>query len=144
MNPQLSVWTPEEKHTSMHIHHIALWTTRLEELKDFYITYFKGTGNEKYTDPLKGFESYLVSFDEKSALIEIMRRTDVTSPADNILHTGLAHFSFSAGSKDAVLELTERLRRDGFTVASEPRTTGDGFFESAILDPDGNLVEITV
>lgn len=144
MNPQLRVWTPEEKHTSMHIHHIALWTTRLEELKDFYITYFKGTGNEKYTNPLKGFESYLVSFDEKSALIEIMRRTDVTSPADNILHTGLAHFSFSAGSKDAVLELTERLRRDGFTVASEPRTTGDGFFESAILDPDGNLVEITV
>ncbi len=144
MNPQLRVWTPEEKHTSMRIHHIALWTTRLEELKDFYITYFKGTGNEKYTNPLKGFESYLVSFDEKSALIEIMRRTDITSPADNILHTGLAHFSFSAGSKEAVLELTERLRRDGFTVASEPRTTGDGFFESAILDPDGNLVEITV
>ena len=38
----------------MHIHHIALWTTRLEELKDFYITYFKGTGNEKYINPLKG------------------------------------------------------------------------------------------
>ena len=48
----------------MHIHHIALWTTRLEELKDFYITYFKGTGNEKYINPLKGFESYLVSFVE--------------------------------------------------------------------------------
>ena len=128
----------------MHIHHIALWTTRLEELKDFYITYFKGTGNEKYINPLKGFESYLVSFDEKSALIEIMRKTDVTSPADNIPHIGLAHFSFSTGSKDAVLALTERLRRDGFTVANEPLTTGDGFFESAILDPDGNLVEITV
>ena len=125
----------------MHIHHIALWTTRLEELKDFYITYFKGTGNE---NPLKGFESYLVSFDEESALIEIMRKTDVTSPADNIPHIGLAHFSFSTGSKDAVLALTERLRRVGFTVASEPRTTGDVFFECAILDPDVNLVEITV
>ena len=45
----------------MHIHHIALWTTQLEELKDFYITYFKGTGNEKYINPLKGFESYLVT-----------------------------------------------------------------------------------
>lgn len=52
----------------MHIHHIALWTTRLEELKDFYITYFKGTGNEKYINPLKGFESYLVSFNDESAL----------------------------------------------------------------------------
>lgn len=74
----------------------------------------------------------------------MMRKTDVTSPADKIPHIGLAHFSVSAGSKEAVLELTERLRHNGFVVASEPRTTGDGFFESAILDPDGNLVEITI
>lgn len=128
----------------MHIHHIALWTTRLEELKDFYITYFHGTANEKYVNPAKGFESYLVSFEEGSALIEIMRKTDVTTPADPTTHIGLAHFSVSAGSKEAVLELTERLRKEGYTVAGEPRTTGDGFFESAVLDPDGNLVEITV
>ena len=104
----------------MYIHHIALWTTQLEELRQFYITYFNGTSNE------------------------MMRKTDVTSPADKIPHIGLAHFSVSAGSKEAVLELTERLRHNGFVVASEPRTTGDGFFESAILDPDGNLVEITI
>lgn len=128
----------------MYIHHIALWTTQLEELKNFYITYFKGTGNEKYINLVKGFESYLISFGEGSALIEIMRRTDITSPADNIPHIGLAHFSMSTGSKEAVIELTERLRQDGFIVASEPRTTGDGFFESAIFDPDRNLVEITI
>lgn len=128
----------------MHIHHIALWTMQLEELKNFYVTYFKGSSNDKYTNPKKGFESYLISFDEPSASIEIMRKTDVATPADPMPHIGLAHFSFSTGSKEAVLELTERFRRDGFTIASEPRTTGDGFFESAILDPDGNLVEITV
>lgn len=127
----------------MHIHHIALWTTQLEELRQFYITYFNGTSNKKYTNSMKGFESYLISFDEGSALIEIMRKKGVTSPSENNLHIGLAHFSVAAGSKEAVLELTERLRQDGYVIASEPRTTGDGFFESAILDPDGNLVEIT-
>ena len=47
----------------MHISHIAIWTTRLEELRNFYITYFNGTSNEKYINPKKGFESYFISFD---------------------------------------------------------------------------------
>ena len=29
----------------MRIHHIAIWTFRLEEMKKFYIRYFKGTSN---------------------------------------------------------------------------------------------------
>ena len=62
----------------MYIHHIALWTTQLEELRQFYITYFNGTSNEKYVNPAKGFESYLISFDGGGALIEMMRKTDVT------------------------------------------------------------------
>ena len=41
----------------MKIHHIAIWTFRLEEMKEFYIRYFKGTSNEKYVNPQKGFES---------------------------------------------------------------------------------------
>ena len=55
----------------MYIHHIALWTTQLEELRQFYITYFNGTSNEKYVNPAKGFESYLISFDGGGALIEM-------------------------------------------------------------------------
>ena len=34
----------------MRIHHIAIWTFRLEEMKEFYVRYFKGTRN---TSPLK-------------------------------------------------------------------------------------------
>ena len=41
-----------------------------------------------------------------------------------------------------LLGLTERLRAAGCTVAGEPRTTGDGYFESVILDPDGNRIEL--
>ena len=42
-----------------------------------------------------------------------------------------------------VISLTKRLKEDGITVISEPRTTGDGYFESVICDLDGNRVEIT-
>lgn len=129
----------------MHIHHIALWTNRLEEQKDFYVNYFGGTSNERYENPLKGFQSYFVHFEESGAGIEIMSRKDITENHPMSGHCiGLAHFSFATGSKEAVLELTERLRSAGYTVASEPRTTGDGYFESLILDADGNQVEITI
>ena len=89
----------------------------------------------------KGFESYFISFDQGFASLEIMQRQDITTPALKDC-LGLAHFSFSVGSKEAVLELTEQLRKDGFVIESEPRTTG--YFESAILDPEGNIVEITI
>lgn len=127
----------------MNIHHIAIWTARLEELREFYIKYFNGTSNEKYTNPAKGFESYFIKFGDGSASIELMRSKNITScPVGE--STGLAHFSFSMGSKEAVLQQTERFRKDGYAVASEPRTTGDGFFESAVLDPDGNMIELTI
>lgn len=38
----------------------------------------------------------------------------------------------------------ERLRTDGYHVIGEPRTTGDGYYESVVLDADGNRVEITI
>jgi len=39
--------------------------------------------------------------------------------------------------------LTARLRRDGYRVLDGPRWTGDGYYESRVLDPDGNPFEIT-
>ena len=45
----------------MKLHHIAIWTFRLEELKDFYVRFLGGTSNEKYINPKKGFESYFIS-----------------------------------------------------------------------------------
>ena len=59
-------------------------------------------------------------------------------------HTGLIHFAMSIGSKAQVDLLTEKLREDGFTIAGEPRTTGDGYYESVVLDPEGNQIEITI
>ena len=39
--------------------------------------------------------------------------------------------------------LTENLRNAGHTIVGEPRTTGDGYYESVVLDPEENRIEIT-
>ena len=58
--------------------------------------------------------------------------------------TGYVHIAFSAGSREAVDALTQRLGRDGYRILDGPRITGDGYYESSLLDPDGNRLEITV
>lgn len=55
---------------------------------------------------------------------------------------GWAHIALSLESKAAVHDLTERLRADGHPVLGEPRTTGDGYYESVIADPEGNCIEL--
>ena len=59
-------------------------------------------------------------------------------------YIGLNHLAVSVGSKEKVDQMTERLRNDGYKVISEPRSTGDGYYESVVRDPDGNRIEITV
>lgn len=48
------------------------------------------------------------------------------------------------GSKEAVDALTARLVDDGYGCVSGPRTTGDGYYESCVLDAEGNRIEVTV
>jgi lactoylglutathione lyase len=56
---------------------------------------------------------------------------------------GLTHFALSLGSDQLVDELTQRLKNAGYPVLDGPRRTGDGYYESVVLDPDGNRIEIT-
>lgn len=55
-----------------------------------------------------------------------------------------AHIAISVGNKVWVNELTEQLRKDGYTILGVPRFTGDGYYESVVLGCEDNLVEITV
>jgi lactoylglutathione lyase len=56
---------------------------------------------------------------------------------------GYAHVALTVGSPVDVDALTEQLRRQGVRVVSGPRQTGDGYYESVVEDPDGNLIELT-
>lgn len=129
----------------MKIEHIALWTHDLERARRFYETYFAAQANPLYHNPRRDFRSYFLSF-ESGARLELMQMPGVPANANSVdaQATGLIHFAMSLGSERAVDELTERLRADGYRVVSEARRTGDGYYESCVLDPDGNRLELTV
>ena len=127
----------------MKIEHLAIWTYNLEGLRSFYIHYFDASSNEIYHNHSKDYRSYFLSFNGDCRL-EIMEMPGIPHSKNNNLKqfTGIIHFAFKAGARSEVDRLTEEIRKDGFKVVSEPRTTGDGCYESVILDPDGNRVEI--
>ena len=127
----------------MKLEHIGIWTKYLEAMRSFYVTHFKMTSNDKYINEAKGFSSYFLTF-ESGARIELMHRADIKeSSGDKGLINGVAHMAFSLGSESAVIELTEKSRAMGLEIIGEPRTTGDGYFESVIEDPEGNWIELT-
>lgn len=127
----------------MKIEHLAIWVSDLEAMRTFYTHYFDLVSGEKYINDKKGFTSYFLTFGNGLSRIELMNRLDITTDYKNRGNMlGLAHIAFSVGSKDAVNQLTERLRSDHYTIVGEPRTTGDGYYESVVLDPEGNQIEI--
>lgn len=128
----------------MQIEHIAIWTKDIERLKKFYVDYFDGTAGEKYTNTKKQFQSYFIKF-EAGARLEIMQKPTIPDNLNDTIneYIGLIHIAISVGSAEKVNKLTEKLKADGYSVVSEPRHTGDGYYESCILDPDGNRIEIT-
>lgn len=126
----------------MRLEHVALYVNDLERAKDFFIRYFNATPNQRYHNPQKGLFTYFLTFDDNTRL-EIMQRPEVVPQEKPLYATGYTHVAFSLGSRQAVDELTARLTQDGFTLVSPPRTTGDGYYESCILDFEGNQIEIT-
>ena len=125
----------------MRIDHIAIYTKQLERLKAFYTYYFGGIANEKYTNKTTGLETYFLTFQDGSRL-ELMARPVLDENSKELFHTGYIHMAFCVDFVENVDALTAKLEEDGYAVISHPRTTGDGYYESCVLDPDGNQIEI--
>ncbi len=127
----------------MRIEHLGIWTYNLEGLRNFYMHYFDASSSEIYYNHSKEFRSYFLTFIGECR-IELMEMPNIPKSKDDPIkqHSGLIHFAIQVGSITRVKELTEELRKDGFRIISEPRITGDGYYESVILDPEGNRVEI--
>ena len=126
----------------MKIEHLAIWVDDIELMHTFYTTYFEVTCGEKYVNQKRNYTSYFLSFGENMSRIELMHIPNMLEATHRGQMKGLAHIAISLGSKEAVNSLTEQLRSDGYTIAGEPRTSGDGYYESAVLDPEGNYIEI--
>lgn len=126
----------------MRLDHLAMYVKDLEATRSFFVRYFGASSNEMYHNPKTGLRTYFLSFGDGSRL-EIMSRPDVVDNGKSLFQAGYIHLAFSVGGKEKVDELTHALQADGFTVVSGPRITGDGYYESCIEGPEGNLIEIT-
>ena len=150
----------------MRIDHAALFCRDLEQMRQFFIDYFDARSNEQYHNPRTGLRTYILSFTEGSTRLELMQRTEQREPSSSLEWAsrdgrrqsqrpdvqdadpsqptiGYVHLSFAVGSRKGVDLLTRRLAADGYTVTSGPRTTGDGYYESSILGPEGIQIELT-
>ncbi len=128
----------------MQIGHVAIWTRDLERLKTFYEEYFQARSGKKYVNRDKQFESYFLEF-ASGARLELMSMPQIPETRNDAVKqfTGIIHIAFSTGSDEQVDSLTRQLDQAGYTVLDGPRRTGDGYYESVVLDPDGNRIEIT-
>jgi lactoylglutathione lyase len=129
----------------MIIDHVAIWTTKLELLKDYYVKYFDGTSNEKYTNKVTGFESYFITFNTGSR-IELMQKPGILNNHLDLLenqHLGFTHLSFGVENMNMVVEKARELKKAGFKILSGPRITGDGYYEFETIDPENNRIEVS-
>ena len=127
------------------LEHAALWANDIEKLRAFYQKHFDAEASSIYVNEKKQFQSYFLTF-ASGARLEIMQRLYIkpmkkqSSSQESI---GYTHLAFSVGSEKAVDETTNQLVADGYELLDGPRRTGDGYYESVILDPEGNRIEIT-
>ncbi len=129
----------------IHIEHIAVWSDDIDRLAAFYASFFGAVVGDRYVNAQKGFASRFLRF-ATGARLELMSSTQLAPVVHErgAQRMGLTHFAVSVGSAAAVNALTERVVVAGHECVDGPRWTGDGYYESVVLDPDGNRVEITI
>lgn len=122
------------------IEHVGVWVNDLGKMKSFYEKYFNAVTTKKYYNPKTEFSSYFLNF-ENGARLELCHRPDIVEKNKNSF--GFYHLAIAVGDKADVDAFAKRFEEDGFPIQSGPRTTGDGYYEAIVSDPEGNLLELT-
>jgi lactoylglutathione lyase len=128
---------------TMRIEHVAVWTHDLERLRDFHARWFGAVANARYDSRnTPGLATHFLTWPGGGARLEVMTLPTLADAAPHPA-VGWAHLAVQVSSEQAVRDLVEAMRAAGVPVVSEPRTTGDGYYEAVVADPDGNRIEIT-
>lgn len=125
----------------MKIDHVAMYVNDLEAEKNFFVKYFDAKAGSKYTNFRNDFSNYFLSFDDGSRL-EIMTRNTSADSQKPRYRTGYHHISICVGDRKDVDDLMKFFDSEGVIVVSGARTTGDGYYEAVVVDPEGNEIEI--
>ena len=127
----------------MRIHHIAIWVSDIEKMKNYYVDFFGARSNQIYINASTGFSSYFLRFDSGSQ-IEIMHRADISENLNDTIkqYKGYIHLAMEVDSKKEVDNKLKELSDAGYPILRGPRVTGDGYYEFETLDPEGNRLEV--
>jgi lactoylglutathione lyase len=123
------------------IEHVGLWVKDLETMKEFYETYLEGVAGELYHNKKTDFRSYFLTFDDGATRLELMNKPALEEKTAESF--GYAHIAYQVSDEEVVNTLHQKLVNDGYKHVNGPRTTGDGYYEAVVEDPEGNLIEIT-
>lgn len=127
----------------MKIEHVCLNVKDIEKEKDFYVQLFGFKANKKYRNDKTGWENYFLSASGDGARLELLSHAEMPLHLADRNSTCIVHLSLALGSPEAVDAATNQVRSLGLTILGEPRMTGDGYYESSFLDPEGNMIEMT-
>jgi catechol 2,3-dioxygenase-like lactoylglutathione lyase family enzyme len=125
------------------LEHIVLATGDLERLRDFYCQ-LGATCSPEAVDTHTGLRSCVLDF--CGIRLELLEQ-----PGDRRVDGGderplrVVRLGLALGSADAVDEVSDALAVAGHRVLETPRRAGEaGRYASVVLDPDGNLLMLTV
>jgi len=125
----------------MRIDHISIYVQDLEAEKNFFVKYFNAKAGSRYSNFRTESTNYFLKFDD-GARLEIMKRDSSVDVANKPQRTGYNHIAICVGDRKDVDDLTKKMEADGIQVSSGARTTGDGYYSSVVVDPEGNGIEI--
>jgi lactoylglutathione lyase len=126
---------------AIQIEHVAIWVRDLDRMCQFYVALLGAKSGTPYQNPCTGFRSIFVSFDD-GARVELMCQSGQIQGQSEPSCFGYAHLALSLGTRAAVDATVARLESQGVVVLSRPRVTGDGYYEAALADPEGNRIEL--
>jgi lactoylglutathione lyase len=127
--------------TPVRIEHLALRTDQLERLRDFYTHQLGAQAEPPRENAATGRRSARLDFcGVQLVLVEAPAAAEQVAGGQ----PGCAQIGFALGSADAVDELSGRLAAAGHRLLEPPGRTRAGHYQSLALDPDGNLIALTV
>ena len=71
-----------------------------------------------------------------------LTRNSSADPEKVRYRTGYHHLAICVGDRKDVDDLMKKFDAAGVIVVSGARTTGDGYYEAVVVDPEGNEIEV--
>jgi lactoylglutathione lyase len=125
----------------MKIDHIALYVRDLDSVRAFFVDYFGAASNEKYVNPVSGFQSYFLKLDSGTR-IELMTKPILSDLPKTPGRTGYNHICISVGARELMEDLRGRLQADGYGILPSMKVKADDSCGGFVVAVEDLLIEL--